>query len=293
MLARVTRLSGKATQMYRHILIATDGSKPSERALSAGLSLAKHLGAEVSVIVVEAPFSETFDMPEGNQGEQRKQHAASVLRSAAKVGTQNGVACDCIQVGPTEVHDAIIANARERGCDLIVMGSRGTSGLSLELLGSDGFGRLLARPIMARGGSRMSRLGGRHLVDVPRCPYSLSTQVSIAERGDEGITSGRVDIRELHCARLPYVSDWDRLSEDDRTLYIAGAFDVLASVSDTGDKEGKRLMHYRNCIEINSITNRQLARNVHAYASSRPTEQRFSVPRILIRYLSEFCGLAP
>ena len=56
--------------MYRHILIATDGSKPSERALSGGLSLAKHLGAEVSVVVVEAPFSETFDMPEGNQGEQ-------------------------------------------------------------------------------------------------------------------------------------------------------------------------------------------------------------------------------
>ena len=121
--------------MYRHILIATDGSNPSERALSAGLSLAKHLGAEVSVIVVEAPFSD-FDMPAGNQGERIKQHAAGVLRSAAETGKQNGVACDSIQVGPTEVHDAIIANARERGCDLIVMGSRGTSGLALELLGS-------------------------------------------------------------------------------------------------------------------------------------------------------------
>jgi nucleotide-binding universal stress UspA family protein len=121
--------------MYRHILIATDGSKPSERALSAGLSLAKHLGAEASVIVVEAPFSD-FDMPAGNQGERIKQHAASVLRSAAEAGKQNGVACDRIQVGSTKVHDAIIANARERGCDLIVMGSRGTSGLALELLGS-------------------------------------------------------------------------------------------------------------------------------------------------------------
>ena len=53
--------------MYRHILIATDGSKPSERALSAGLSLAKHLGAEVSVIVVEAPFGETFDIPKATE----------------------------------------------------------------------------------------------------------------------------------------------------------------------------------------------------------------------------------
>lgn len=123
-------------QMYRHILVATDGSKPSERALSAGLSLAKHLGAAVSVIVVEAPFGGTFDMPEGSQAEQIKQQAETVLRSAAKAGQQSGVTCDCIQAGPAEVHDAIITNARERGCDLIVMGSRGTSGLSLELLGS-------------------------------------------------------------------------------------------------------------------------------------------------------------
>jgi nucleotide-binding universal stress UspA family protein len=134
--ADARRLKQKGIQMYRHILIATDGSKPSERALSAGLSLAKHLGAEVSVIVVEAPFSKAFDMPAGDEGEQIKQHAASVLRSAAKAGEQSGVTCQYIQAGPTEVHDAIIANARERGCDLIVMGSRGTSGLALELLGS-------------------------------------------------------------------------------------------------------------------------------------------------------------
>lgn len=118
--------------MYRHILIATDGSKPAERALSAGLSLAKQLSAKVSVIVVEASSGQTLDEPGG----QIKQHAESVLRSAAHAGRQIDVACECIQVGPTEVHEAIIANARDRGCDLIVMGSRGASGLSLELLGS-------------------------------------------------------------------------------------------------------------------------------------------------------------
>ena len=122
--------------MYRHILIATDGSKPAERALAGGLSLAKQLGAKVSVIVVEAPFDKTFDMPAGNQAERIRQHAASLLNSAADAGKQSGVACDCIQAEPTEIHDAILTNARERGCDLIVMGSRGASGLSLEILGS-------------------------------------------------------------------------------------------------------------------------------------------------------------
>jgi K+-sensing histidine kinase KdpD len=41
--------------MYRHILIATDGSDLAARAVTAGLSLAKYLGAKVSVIVVETP----------------------------------------------------------------------------------------------------------------------------------------------------------------------------------------------------------------------------------------------
>jgi nucleotide-binding universal stress UspA family protein len=122
--------------MYRHILIATDGSKPAERALSAGLLLAEKLGAKVSIIVVEAPFNETLDMPNGTQAERMKRHAETLLHAAAKAGKRHGVSCECIHCGPTEIHDAIISNARDRGCDLIVMGSRGCSGLSLELLGS-------------------------------------------------------------------------------------------------------------------------------------------------------------
>ena len=42
--------------MYRHILIPTDGSELAEHAVTHGLSLAKSVGAKVSVIVVEQPF---------------------------------------------------------------------------------------------------------------------------------------------------------------------------------------------------------------------------------------------
>ena len=42
--------------MYRHILIPTDGSELAEHAVTNGLSLAKSLGAKVSVIIVEEPF---------------------------------------------------------------------------------------------------------------------------------------------------------------------------------------------------------------------------------------------
>ena len=39
--------------MYRHILIPTDGSELAEQAVTNGLSLAKFLGAKVTVIIVE------------------------------------------------------------------------------------------------------------------------------------------------------------------------------------------------------------------------------------------------
>ena len=43
--------------MYRHILIPTDGSELAEHAVTNGLSLAKSVGAKVTVIIVEEPFN--------------------------------------------------------------------------------------------------------------------------------------------------------------------------------------------------------------------------------------------
>src|SRR5215510_10669280 len=42
--------------MYRHILIPTDGSELAEHAVTNGLSLAKSVGAEVTVVIVQDPF---------------------------------------------------------------------------------------------------------------------------------------------------------------------------------------------------------------------------------------------
>src|SRR3974390_277606 len=46
----------KRWSMYRHILIPTDGSDLAEHAVTTGLSLAKSIRAEVTVIIVEEPF---------------------------------------------------------------------------------------------------------------------------------------------------------------------------------------------------------------------------------------------
>jgi len=131
--------------MYGHILIPTDGSEFAEHAVMNGLSLAKSVGAKVTVIVVEEPFnwlgvSETKAKQASDElakhTEQIKKHAAGVLDRVATKAKQAGVPCDTIQAENAQPYQAIIATAADRGCDLIVMASHGRGGLSAVVLGS-------------------------------------------------------------------------------------------------------------------------------------------------------------
>jgi nucleotide-binding universal stress UspA family protein len=131
--------------MYRHILIPTDGSELAEHAVTNGLALAKSLGARVSVIVVEEPFDwlsvsemtgRQISEESAKHAELIKKHATNVLNRAANAAKQAGVSCDTIQVEDEQPYQAILAAAKDKGCDLIVMASHGRSGLSGVLLGS-------------------------------------------------------------------------------------------------------------------------------------------------------------
>ena len=131
--------------MYKHILIPTDGSELAGHAVTHGLSLAKSVGAKVSVIVVEAPFdfagiseSNARGLPEAmaKYSEQIKRHATSVLNGAAEAAKQAGLSCDTIQVEHEFPFRAIINTAKDKSCDLIVMASHGRGGLSAVVLGS-------------------------------------------------------------------------------------------------------------------------------------------------------------
>jgi nucleotide-binding universal stress UspA family protein len=110
--------------MYRHILIPTDGSELAERGVAHGLALAKSVGAKVFVIyVVEPLLAVTGDF-------------ASVLDRAENAAREASVTCETIQVENVPPHQAIIAAAEDRGCDIIVMSWHGRSGLSTLLIGS-------------------------------------------------------------------------------------------------------------------------------------------------------------
>jgi nucleotide-binding universal stress UspA family protein len=125
--------------MYRHILIPTDGSELAGHGLAHGLALAKSLGAKASVIFVVEPFSEMtgrYLETIERYVELRKEQATTVLDRAAKAAKEAGVSCETVQVENGHPHQAIIAAAEDKGCDLIVMSSHGRSGLSMLLIGS-------------------------------------------------------------------------------------------------------------------------------------------------------------
>ena len=131
--------------MYRHNLIPTDGSELAEHAVTNGLSLAKSLGAKVTVIIVEDPF-DWLSVPEtrasrrqaldafAKRNEQIKKYAASVLSRATDAAKQAGVPCDTLDRVARSA--PIIAAASDKGCDLIAMTSHGRGGLSAVVLGS-------------------------------------------------------------------------------------------------------------------------------------------------------------
>lgn len=131
--------------MYRHILIPTDGSELAGRAVRHGLSLAKSLGAKVTVLTVEGsfdvyrvPVSRLYEMSGAfaEHAERIKAHAQRILNDVAEQARAAGVVCDTVQVEEDHPYEGIIATAEQRGCDLIVMASHGRSGLAAIVLGS-------------------------------------------------------------------------------------------------------------------------------------------------------------
>jgi nucleotide-binding universal stress UspA family protein len=131
--------------MYRHILIATDGSPLAEKAVAHGLSVAKSLGAKVTALIVEVPFS-AHEVPEAQMrqmsevvaqhAELTRTHAAQVLDRVTDAAKAAGISCETLQIEHRHPYEAIIATAKKKNCDLVVMASHGRSGLSTMLLGS-------------------------------------------------------------------------------------------------------------------------------------------------------------
>lgn len=128
--------------MYKHILIATDGSEIAAKAVGQGLALARALDAKVLVITVTEPWRAVvagemaLTFPIDEYEKQAASSAATILAGAVEMARKLGIACETMHVKERYPAEGIVETAKERGCDLIVMASHGRRGLSRMLLGS-------------------------------------------------------------------------------------------------------------------------------------------------------------
>ena len=126
--------------MFKHILIPTDGSELSQKSVTAGLEIARSLGARVtaySCVVEYLPMTEfAVETPQSVMElmeAEADRHLSDVTQAAQKLG----VNCNAIKTVEFSPYTGIINTARDQGCDLILMSSHGRRGLAGLLLGSE------------------------------------------------------------------------------------------------------------------------------------------------------------
>ncbi|HET6555617.1 MAG TPA: universal stress protein [Dyella sp.] len=129
--------------MFQHILIPIDGSELSLRAARQGIELARLSQGKVSVIHVIAPFQTIAYMgailaaTEFAYNDEAKANAERYLGDVCALAKEAGVTCESEAVFGEQPYDTIVQAAKNRQCDLIVMGSHGWRGMTRLLLGSE------------------------------------------------------------------------------------------------------------------------------------------------------------
>jgi nucleotide-binding universal stress UspA family protein len=133
----------RGANMFKQILLPTDGSDLSERAVLAGVSFAKDIGAQVVGLTVRPEFhtftyrAESLEDTEQQFNAATEQQADKYLSCVSHAAQTAGVACSLVQVVSDDPYEAILQIAKERKCDLIIMASHGRRGIKGMLLGSE------------------------------------------------------------------------------------------------------------------------------------------------------------
>jgi len=128
--------------MYQHILISTDGSEVAQKGVDHGLTIAKGLGAKVTIVTATEPlpvygFDAGFGpMAYADYSAGQKEAAEKVLAGAKEAADRLGVPVETVLLENAVPAEAIIDTAKARNCSLIAMASHGRRGLGRLVLGS-------------------------------------------------------------------------------------------------------------------------------------------------------------
>ena len=131
--------------MYKHILVPTDGSKLSAKAIREAIAFAKSTGARITGFYAAPNYSvqvygdfvpADFITPQ-EFAKQTRRTAEQHLGAIQKAAEAAGVRCKTVQVLSDTPWKAIVKGAHDNKCDLIFMASHGRRGLAGLLLGSE------------------------------------------------------------------------------------------------------------------------------------------------------------
>lgn len=131
--------------MYKRILIATDGSPLSSKAVQSGLSMAALTGGQVIALKVVPRYPRSYfeggmpmDLDDVKRIEKQwGEEAQALLNKVKEQGKEDGVTVKAVVTKSDLVAEAVIAAAKKHKCDLIVMASHGRKGIKRLLLGSE------------------------------------------------------------------------------------------------------------------------------------------------------------
>ena len=128
--------------MFKNILVPTDGSEITAKAIQAAISLAQLSGGEMFTLSVKEPFpysaiSEMQPVPPQEFYDAQERIAAERVKQAVDAASAAGVKCQGHTVEALHPWEAILDHAATQGCDVIVMASHGRRGVAALLLGSE------------------------------------------------------------------------------------------------------------------------------------------------------------
>lgn len=131
--------------MYSKILVATDGSALSKKAVNSAITMAALMEAELVALKVVARYPQSYfegglavDASEINRVEKAwVDHGQAIVDAVQKAAEAKGVKTKAVTVKSDVISDAIIATAKKHKCNLIVMASHGRKGIKRVLLGSE------------------------------------------------------------------------------------------------------------------------------------------------------------
>jgi nucleotide-binding universal stress UspA family protein len=132
--------------MFKHILLPTDGSELSNKAVEQAIAVAKSLGAKITAVNVVGEYHRVLDegylVPEipalkKRFAEAEAALAKKILDAVRKSASEAGVECDAVTPTSDVPYEAIIKQAKKSGCDVIIMASHGRRGFQGLLLGSE------------------------------------------------------------------------------------------------------------------------------------------------------------